>query len=488
VSIGDSIRHGTKWLLGGNVAGQILQFAFGIVLARLLVPADFGVLVTVQIFTGLAGFISGGGMGQALIRAKEAEHEDFQIVFTLQIILGLMIYTVFFVSAPLFAHWYGQPLYTELFRVSALSFVLRPFSNMPNAWLTREMRFKQRMMVNLVSATLGSMLSVALAWDGFGVWSLIFGGIAGTMLNTVALIFITPIRPRIRFNAAIAKRLGLYGVKVTSNELAVYVRNQTPNFFVGRLQGPAEVGLFNKADSLAKSPRMITWSTYDPLFRSLARIRDNRDQSQYVYFRTITLLTVYMLPFFVGLAWLAKPLIHVLYGEKWLPSADPLTILSMSGLFACIGNPAGAVLAAQNWLGREIFVQLTLIIMFAASSVIGIHWGLTGVAWGLLLSEGIYVVLMAYLVNRCLNSQFGRLARSLVPGILLNLPLCGALLLAKFLLPDNFSETQPLLYSLIMFSVGATVYAAAFFLAPIPALASEVSRWKERACEIFARR
>ena len=100
MSLGDSIRHGAKWLLGGNLASQVLQFGFGIVLARLLVPADFGVLVTVQIFTGLAGFIAGGGTGQALVRAKEAKHEDFQVVFTLQLLIGLLIYTVFFLMAP----------------------------------------------------------------------------------------------------------------------------------------------------------------------------------------------------------------------------------------------------------------------------------------------------------------------------------------------------------------------------------------------------
>ena len=140
MSLGDSIRHGAKWLLAGNIAGQALQFGFGIVLARLLVPADFGALVTVQIFTGLAGFIAAGGTGQALIRAKEAKHEDFQVVFTIQLMVGILIYAAFFVAAPYFARWYGQPLYRDLFRVSAISFLLRPFLNMPNVWLTREMR------------------------------------------------------------------------------------------------------------------------------------------------------------------------------------------------------------------------------------------------------------------------------------------------------------------------------------------------------------
>lgn len=480
MSLGESIRYGAKWLLGGNVAAQALQFAFGIVLARLLVPADFGVLVTVQIFTGLAGFIAGGGTGQALIRAKEARHEDFQVVFTIQLVVGLLIYAVFFLTAPWFARWYSEPLYTDLFRVSAVSFILRPFSNMPNIWLTREMQFKQRTIINLVSATLGSAVSVALAWQQFGVWSLVFGGIAGTVLSIVALVSVTPVRPALRFNAALTRELGVYGFKVASNDLVSYVRSQTPNFFLGRLEGPAIVGLFNKADSLAKTPRIIAGSVYDPVFRSLAKIQDNMDQSQYIYFRTVMLLSVYMMPLFVGLAWLAQPFIAFVYGPKWSASAAPLAILSMIGPLASIGYPSGAVLAAQNWLGREIFVHITQTVLFAASCIIGFRWGLSGVAWGILLSEGLSVLFIAFLVTRCINSTFSKLAASLAPGILLNLLLCGTLVLADWLLPHGFREIRPFPYMFIMSASGVLIYVSAFLFLPIPDLAGEVLRWKKK--------
>ena len=478
MSLGDSIRHGAKWLLGGNVAGQVLQFAFGVVLARLLVPSDFGVLVTVQIFTGLAGFIAGGGTGQALVRAKEAKHEDFQVVFTIQLMIGLLIYAAFFAAAPLFARWYSQPLYTDLFRVSAISFILRPFANMPNVWLTREMRFKQRMIINLICATLGSMVSVAFAWQQFGVWSLVFGGMTGTVLSIIALTSVTPVRPGLRFNLELTRELGAYGLKVASNDLVSYIRSQTPNFFLGRLEGPAIVGLFNKADSLAKTPRIVAGSVYDPVFRSLAKIQDNVDQSRYIYFRTVMLLSVYMMPLFVGLAWLAHPFIAFVYGPKWSASAAPLAILSMVGPLASIGYPSGAVLAAQNWLGREIFVHLTQTALFAASCIIGIRWGLSGVAWGILLSEGISVLFIAFLVTRCLKSTFVQLATSLLPGVLLNLLLCGTLLIVGFLLPHGFREMRPFLYMLIMSASGALTYLSAFLFLPIPALASESARWK----------
>jgi len=288
------------------------------------------------------------------------------------------------------------------------------------------------------------------------------------------------VRPRLRFNAALARELGIYGLKVASNDLVSYVRDQTPNFFLGRLDGPAIVGLFNKADSLAKMPRIVAGSVYDPVFRSLAKIQDNVDQSQYIYFRTVMLLSVYMMPLFIGLTWLAQPFISFVYGSKWLASAAPLAILSMMGPLASIGYPSGAVLAAQNWLGREIFVHLSQTLLFAASCIIGIRWGLSGVAVGILLSEALSVLFIAFLVTRCLKSTFVRLAASLLPGVLLNVLLCATLFLADFLLPYGFRETRPFWYMVLMTTSGASAYALAFLFLPIPALASESARWRRK--------
>lgn len=152
MNLGQSIRGSSAWLFIGSTGSQVLTFLFGIVLARLLVPADFGILLTISIYTGIAGFVAGGGMGQALVRAKEAAKKDYDIVFTLQLIIGSLIYTTFFFSAPWFAKWYDTPLYTELLRVSALSFIFRPFVNLPGSILQREMRFKEKAGVGVLSS------------------------------------------------------------------------------------------------------------------------------------------------------------------------------------------------------------------------------------------------------------------------------------------------------------------------------------------------
>lgn len=485
MQLGQTIRYGAKWLLGANVGRQALQFLFGIALARLLVPADFGTLVTVQIFTGLAGFVAGGGMAQAVVRAKSAKPEDFQVVFTAQLALGVAVYIFFFSMAPAFARWYSNPLFTDLFRVSAISFLLRPLYNMPNAWLSREMKFRERAIIDVTCAAIGNIVAITLAYTNFGVWSLVFGGLSGTALSTLALFAITPVRPGLRLDLHLAKRLGLYSIKVTSNDVVSYVRTQVPNFVLGHLHGLAIVGLFNKAESLVRMPTLISGAVYDPIFRGFAKVQGDEPTSRYIYLRTVTLLTVYMVPLYVSLAWLAEPFIVVLYGAKWAQSAAPLSILALGGLLTCIGHPSGAVLAAHDRLGRELIVQLITATLVALACAIGSQWGLVGVAWGTLLAWAYSTFHLAWLANSCLKTNFRALFASLAPGLVLNTPVLLAFAAVHALLPANAAADRPLLYLVIMSAAGLVTYVFSFVFLPIAQITSECRRWRHAYSVIF---
>ena len=171
--------------------------------------------------------------------------------------------------------------------------------------------------------------------------------------------------------------------------------------------GPAAVGTYNKADSLVNIPfGTISGSLYEALFRGLSTVQGDLTESKRLYLRSIEMLAVYTLPLYLGMAWLAEPFILGVYGPKWSEAITPLSILALSGVFTCIGHPAGAVLAAQNMLGRELVVQITFLGTTLAGILIGMHWGVAGIAVSIVAARGVSALQITRLVatrlpNRC---------------------------------------------------------------------------------------
>lgn len=481
MSLPQSIRSSSKWLVSSNIVGQALQFAFGIALARLLVPADFGMIVTIQIFTGFVSLVASGGMGQALIRSKEASEKDFQVIFSMQLGIGVLVYACFFSIAPSFADWFGNPLYKDLLRISAISFVIRPFLNIHNIWLQREMRFREASMIGLAVNLISGVASISMAASDFGVWSLVLGGLLGSVVSYFLVFRLTPMHSRLFFDRQIAQKHSGFGFKIILNDLVSYMRRQTSNFIVTKMAGPAMVGLFNKGDSLARLPLdMISGPIYHPVFRAMSIEQDNPDRIKYLFFRMTTLLLLYTLPLYIGLWWLAKPFIVVVYGEHWADAAIPLQILAPLGLLCCIGHPCGAVLAATNRLGREAIIQGITWGMVALGCYLALAWGwgLAGVAYAIVLSQVYSTTHFYLLANQCYQATFNELIDAVGPALLLNGILVMVLFAVDMVLSAGSGEFSEAAYLVISTLTGGVAYALAFLYLPLQSLASESLRWK----------
>lgn len=473
MSLSQSIRRGTAWLLIGNTGNQALNFLFGIVLARLLVPADFGMLVTISIFTGLASFVAGGGMGQALVRAKEATKRDYDIVFTLQLITGCLIYTTFFFAAPLLAKWYDTPVYSHLLRVSALTFIFRPFVNLPGTILYREMRFKPMAIIGILSLIFTNAVAIGMAFMGFGVWSLVISGMLGALASAAILITLTGWRPGFSFDWHRGQDLARYGFMVSANDIVVYLRSQSSNFVLSRSLGLASVGLFNKADSISNIPfTVVSGSVYDPVFRSIAKSADNADLVKYLYLRSIKLICIYTFPAYILLYWLAKDFILVVYGAKWAGAAAPLSILAIAGIFTSIGHPAGALLGALNKLRQELVVQLTSFATVIAALTIGLPYGITGVAWAMVISHAAASLHISLIASRVTGIRFVDILRSALPAVYQ-----GCIMLLVFTLVKTESsgmiDSEPMRKVLIYITTAMAVFILSGIFSPFEDLRTE---------------
>lgn len=479
MSLGQSIRSGVKWLVAGKLGSRLFEFAFGVILARLLVPADFGMLATVSALTGFVGLLATGGLGQALVRAKNADEHDFNVVFTLQLALGVMAYLGFFIAAPFLARFFEDPVYKDLIRVSALSFLLRPFPNLRGAWLNREMQFKKATLIGVATGLFTGVSSCLMAWAGMGVWSLVLSGLAGALLHNFMLGFITPLRFRLHPNIGILSRHSSYGMKITLNELLSYFIRESKNLVLSKLAGPAFLGLFNKGESLSRLPNQLMMSaTMQPLFRALSKVQDDLDTSKYMFHRTITLMMVYTLPLYVGLWWVAEPFILVVYGDKWVTAAEAMRILILVGVMLNVLTPCGVLLDAQNRLGQEMVALIIRLAITILACLVGVQWGLAGVAWALVATYVFSTVYYYALVTQVIRTSMQDLLRSMTPALTLN-GLLFLVLAATDHALGEFQVTRPAVYLLAMAATGAVFYSSIFLFLPISALRTESERWRQ---------
>lgn len=481
--VGSTLRQGTAWLFLGNSGNQVLGFALGIVLARLLGPEPFGMIATIQVFTGLIGLVAGGGMGQALVQSKEVSRRDYDIVFTIQLCIGLLIFACFFAIAPAFAAWYDNPLYADLLRVSALSFVLRPFVNLPATILHREMRFKSTAALGLLGVTLSNGISIGMAIMGFGVWSLTISGLVSSLAFAIVVARMTGWRPRLNFAWRHGNRLAGYGLLVAIGDVIVYIRQQLANLIISRTLGPQALGLFNKANSLSLIPHsLVTGATYQVSFRALSQAQDDLNTSRYIFLRALTLVALYTWPAFLILGWLALPLLRAVYGERWVGAAEVLQWVAVVGPFIMVEILAGCVLGARNWLKREIPVQLAQLAVLAVGIFAGLEYGLVGIAIGASLSNIYGAIHMSWLAARALDMPVTRVLQALKAPALL----CASVL-AMWVGLDAFaiagtdgSIASDLLRLCVFCGAGASLYVGLFLLVPPADLRTESDKWRSK--------
>lgn len=484
--LGDTIRRNTVWVLSGRLGSRVVEFIFGIVLARLLLPSDFGLLVTLQIFTGVLGYVASGGMGEALVQAKSVNRTDYAMVFTLQLGIGILIYSFLFFLSPFVAKWFNEAVYVDLLRVTALSFLLSPFGRIPTAMLRREMRFKPVAIVQVCSIFVSGAISIVLASFYMGPWSLVFGGLAGTFTSIVLLLSITRWIPTIRFNRESSRRLTSFGFRFTANDLIGYARTRTANLLISHQLGSAQVGLFNKAESLAQTPLiLISGSAYQTIFRALSSLQDDHDKSTYLFLRALTLVAFYTLPFLVGFTWLADPFIVLVYGDRWAPAAPVLQILAIAVALNIGANLSGAVIAAQNQLGREIKIQLQSGVLLFAGILAGLKWGITGAAIGMLPSYAFISWRMLSVAFDILDITWTQFWRVVLPIVSRNAQLFFVLFATDAALSSFPDSASRLLYFVIMAATGGLFYSLMFLYRPCDGMASEAARWQSKFSKLF---
>jgi O-antigen/teichoic acid export membrane protein len=386
------------------VLRQGVVLAVSVVLARLLSPEEFGVVAMLSLFTGVAGVIAEGGFGAALIQRPTLSGEETSSVFYFNLMASLVTAGLLGLAAPWIADFYRMPVLEPLTWFMALNLFLGSFRTVPVALLTRRLDFKLQMKVSLASTVVPGILGIALAWKGWGVWSLAAQSMAATCIGGTLLLVLGPWRPSWCFRPSALRSLAGYGSFMALSGLLDTVCSRLNTLVIGRWYSAHDLGLYTRADGIQQLPTSslsaLAGRIAFPVFSAAAAVDPAalRDAGR----RALAGVMLLNTPAMVGIGCTASSLVEVVFGRVWLPCVPILQVLCLAGLFWPLHVVNLNLVKAR---GRsDLFLRLEVIkkgIGLAALVVAAPH-GLLALAW-----SQVFVGGACYWVN---GSHSGRLA------------------------------------------------------------------------------
>ena len=422
---------GFAWSFASRLVCEILQFGSGVVLARLLVPAEFGLFGMVAAFTGMAMVFRDFGIGSALVRHHEMDEEIFSSAFWFSAFCGVLLACLLLLMAPAISNFYSEPMVFSLCQLGALNFVIASLGTCYRAILSRRMDYLTQGIIQAVGTISFSISAVLLALMSWGAYALAWGTIIQNSMEFVLLILF--VRQRLVFRAHWSRLRPLvhFGGWVMGSQFAKHTQENVTYLLVGRLFGKGELGVFKKAVASSTMPvRHLVWSVTDVLFPSMAKMEPKSPAMKAFQIRIMQIVGLVTFPACIGLATVAGPFVVGIYGEKWIETVRYLKFFCLISMLFCIQHQMQASL-----LGVGYAYQLTKALVAGSVGqwvgvVLGYHWGgVDGLLIGISVARVGELIWVIALCVRGTGLRLGSLLRALAPPLSLSLTM-GASVLA----------------------------------------------------------
>lgn len=433
-SLKNKTIKGVGWSAADAFLGQGVTFIVGLVLARLLSPDEYGLIGICLIFTTVLNGIVDSGFSNALIRKKEVTDEDYNTMFTTNMAISIVLYVLLFISAPLVSDFFHRIELTALVRVTGLILFFNALSITQVTILTKNIDFKTKTKASLVSAIISGVIGIAMAFMGYGVWSLVAQQLSKQLLYTLCLWVLSKWWPKFTFYKDSFKYMWGFGWKLLASGILNNVWNQLYQVVIGRCYTSSTLGHYTRANEYASIfSSNLTLIVQRVSYPVLAEIQDDKERMVQGYRKVIKITMFVTAVCMISLGAVSEPLIYTLIGTKWQEAATylPLICISMS-LY-----PLHAInLNILQVLGRsDIFLYLEILkkIVGIVPIVIGIFCGIYYMLLTSILTGVISLYLNTWYTGKTLNYSFWKQLRDIAPSYFTALVIAVAVYFLKYL-------------------------------------------------------
>ena len=315
----NKVMSGLIWTFGEQVLAQIFSFVISIILARILMPEEYGVIAIILIFINLANVFVTNGFGESLVRKTDSNENDFSTVFYCSFTFSIILYIVLFFASPYIASFYNQESLIPLLRVLALKLPIAAVNTIQHAYVSKHMIFKRFFFSSLGGTLASGAAGLFMAYSGFGAWALVAQYLVDTFVDTVVLFFTIPWKPKLLFDRNAAKTLIGYGWKLTASSFLNMLYSELRSLIIGRVYSSSDLAYYNRGNQF---PSLIITNIDSTIgtvvFPAMTKVADEKARLKQVSRRALRTTSYLIFPLMIGLFVVAEPLVKFLLTEKWL--------------------------------------------------------------------------------------------------------------------------------------------------------------------------
>ena len=394
-SLKNKTVKGVGWSFIDNLSSSGVSFLVGLVLARLLTPSEYGIMAILTIFIAVSNSIVDSGFSNALIRKTDVKRVDYNTVFLFNLVVSGLLYVVLFFAAPAISVFFKEPLLVEVMRVIGWVLVINALAIIPRTLFVKDVDFKTQTKISLIASISSGVVGIGMALAGMGVWSLVGQQLSRQLLNTLFLWIYSTWRPIWEFSLQSFRELFGFGSKLLLSGLLDTVFKEIYSLVIGRCYTSAQLGQYTRASQFNQIfSSNLTTVIQRVSYPVLSSIQDESERLREAYRKVIKSTMLITFACMLGLAAVAKPLLIILIGEKWLPAVNFLQIICFSGML----YPLHAInLNILQVKGRsDLFLKLEIIkkIIAVGPLILGVLFSIEYMLWG-----SVFTSLIAYFLN-----------------------------------------------------------------------------------------
>lgn len=441
------------WRFAERCGAQIVTLIVSVVLARILLPEDYGMISLITVFTTILQVFVDSGFGTALIQKKDADDLDFSSVFYFNFAVCIVLYVGMFVAAPYIADFYHDTSFIPVIRVISLTVVVSGIKGIQQSYVSRNMLFKSFFFSTIGGTLFSALLGIVLAYAGCGVWALVGQQLSNTCIDTLILWVTVKWRPKKMFSWNRLKALLSFGWKMLASSLLDTVYNNVRSLIIGKMYSSADLAYYHQGKQFPNViVHNINTSIDSVLLPTMSSVQNDCSRVKHMTRRSIKTSTYVMAPLMMGLAFCAEPIVRVVLTEKWLPCVPFLRIFCITYMFYPIHT---ANLNALKAMGRsDLFLKLEI-----AKKAVGMvillstmWFGVMAMAYSLLITSLLSQMINSWPNKKILNYGYFEQLKDILPGILLAVGMGMGVYCVKYLqLPDFVTLA-------IQIPLGAVIY------------------------------